>query len=81
MTMAIRLGWILVGIVIGVVLMTSIRAQAQPNARQPARLVFLQVPASDNSATYFIKDTKNGACWLAAAGGIAPAPEVSCAGQ
>ena len=40
-------------------------------------LVFKRLTTSDQSAAYLVRDTAGG-CYLAAAGGLAPAPEHMC---
>jgi hypothetical protein len=76
MRIAKQIGLVLAGAVVGVVVMTSIRAQAQPEPAAP-RLVFKRLTTSDQSAAYLIRDAAGG-CYLAAAGGLAPAPEYQC---
>ncbi|PYR62979.1 MAG: hypothetical protein DMF91_04865 [Acidobacteria bacterium] len=76
MRIAKQVGLVVAGAVVGVLVMTSIRAQAQPEPAAP-RLVFKRLTTSDQSAAYLVRDTAGG-CYLAAAGGLAPAPEHMC---
>jgi hypothetical protein len=86
MRTATRLGWIMVGVLIGVLatsVMGTVRAQ-QTGA--PGRFVLTETSEMKNSLVYslfFVRDTKSNACWIAAGGGgaltaLAPAPATAC---
>jgi hypothetical protein len=86
-----RLGWTLIGLVIGA-LMTSSLGAARPQLRQnpEPRLVITPAPVSGPnngviwSSLVFIKDQKGSGCWLAYSKGtegissIVTAPPGSC---
>jgi hypothetical protein len=73
--------WMLVGIALGMLAMTSVRAQPQATPAESRRLHYIAVATDEPSGlgAFFIKDTKSGACWLSASNGIAQAPDFACA--
>jgi hypothetical protein len=85
MPIVIRIGWLLVGAVIGAIALSTLTAAQLPPLQPERRLISLRnaFPIEGGSA-YFIKDTKTGACWLTvrfrddSGGSLAPAPAVSC---
>ena len=59
-----RVGWILIGVVIGVLATSSIGA-VKEQFQEPARLSVSYATANNLGAmAAFIKDTKSGGCWL-----------------
>ncbi len=86
MTMAKRLGWMLVGIVIGWIgsgsLVTARWAQGPPRAGR--LMIVTNSKLSEGVIGDFIKDTRTGACWLSirsrddTSGALAPAPPEAC---
>ena len=85
MTIAKRLGWLVIGIVIGWIgsgsLLAARWAQAVPGRRL---MVVARANLSEGVNGNFIKDTRTGACWLAVRSrddrdmALAPAPLESC---
>ena len=80
-----RIGWLLVGAVIGVIAMSTLTAAQLPPLQSERRLIVLRHAGPIEYGTaYFIKDAKTGACWLTVRfhndGGatLAPAPVASC---
>ena len=77
-----RIGWILLGVVIGIAASSSIGIVVAQQPAQSVRLAFS--PQSNNLGgdvrVGFLKDTKTGSCWLMfeTVGTIAPAPATSC---
>ena len=79
-----RLGWVLLGVLIGGFAADSIGASRQ-NAVPSGRVIGLGASVLPNEgAAYFLKDTKTGACWLTlrsrddVSAALAPAPRGSC---
>lgn len=78
-----RVGWVLVGVVIGGLASSSLAAGRMPQER-PQRLVVTSAGGFGSGGADFIKDTKTGACWLMLrsrddmSGALAPAPAASC---
>ena len=80
-----RLGWVLVGVLIGGFGSGSLSAR-RPSQEQPSRrLVTLPaLPLSGSVSGYFIRDAKTDACWLMIrsrddlSGTMSPAPSASC---
>ena len=72
-----RGGWILIGMILGGLVGSSMKAvQAQPNA--PGRLKVTLASASIGQGA-FIKDTKSTGCWFVVANaGVAMAPPEAC---
>jgi hypothetical protein len=80
-----RIGWLLVGAVIGAIAVSTLTAAQLPPERPERRLIALRNAGPIEGGTaYFIKDTKTGACWLTfrfrddSGGSLAPAPAASC---
>jgi hypothetical protein len=79
-----RLGWILLGIVIGIGITMAPRVRAQERASQPQNLIPHPIINLGNGAVgFFVGDPKTHACWLAVTGheaitAIAPAPPEAC---
>ena len=78
-----RIGWLVVGAVIGAIAVSTLTAQQLPPERPERRLNVLRSAPIDGGSAYF-KDTKTGACWLTvhfsgdSASTLAPAPATSC---
>ena len=65
MKIAARLGWILVGMALGIVAMSSYGdARAQQSAAPGIRLIYTDAPNNLGAKLGFIRDTKSGGCWL-----------------
>jgi hypothetical protein len=87
MALVKRIGWVLVGLVIGVSGAGALSAsggvlQERP---QPRLVAFMRGDRIDGYNAYFIKDTKTGGCWLSIRSGnadgpvaLAPASPASC---
>jgi hypothetical protein len=79
-----RIGWLLVGAVIGAIVVSTLTAAQLPPLQSERRLIVLRNAGSIDGPAYFIKDTKTGACWLTVrfrddtGGSLAPAPAASC---
>ena len=80
-----RIGWMLVGAVIGAIAVSTLTAAQLPPERPERRLIVLRSAGPMEYGTaYFIKDAKTGACWLTvrfhndSGGTLAPAPAASC---
>ena len=74
--MLVRVGWILLGVAVGIGLMAAPTAKAQ---RSTARVVFRPASSNMEGQVGFIHDTRTDACWLlAGAAGIASAPTTAC---
>jgi hypothetical protein len=60
-----RIGWVLLGVVIGVIASSTLTAARLPQDRPVPRLItpWNALPV-DGGAGHFIKDTKTGARWL-----------------
>jgi hypothetical protein len=77
-------GWVIVGLLIGLLTGDSLRAiSSQP--KSSSRLIrLMNANLMTDSSAYFIKDTKTGACWLTVrsrddvSAALAPAPRESC---
>ena len=79
MTMAKRLGWVVVGIVIGMLLTRSVGTLMAQQDNTPPRLLYTKVANTlDGIGTGFIKDVKTNSCWLRMGTAIAPAPNAAC---
>ena len=84
MTIVKRIGWILVGLLIGILASGSVRALGTAQDRPQQRLVSSGGGTMSQSNAYFIKDTKTGACWLTVrsrddiSSALAPAPTEAC---
>jgi hypothetical protein len=80
-----RICWLLVGVAIGAIAVSTLAASQLPPERPQRRLTFLRTagPIEFGNA-YFIKDAKTGACWLSVTfhndtgGTLATAPAASC---
>jgi len=79
-----RLGWVLLGVLIGGFAADSIGASRQ-NAVPPRRLIGVGASVLPNEGqALFLKETKTGACWLTlrsrddVSAALAPAPRESC---
>lgn len=78
-----RLGWLVVGIAIGALAVSSSKT-VEAQREQTTRLVFTTASNSTGASTVFIRDTESKACWFAigtASGvfsGVAPAPPDAC---
>jgi hypothetical protein len=80
-----RIGWILVGVVIGGGVSATLGAVRASQEAPPRRLAVLPVAGGvEGGTSYFIKDTRTGACWLTIrsrddiSAALAPAPPASC---
>jgi hypothetical protein len=80
-----RIGWALIGAVIGGIGVSTLTAGQLPPERPERRLIVLRnAGPMEGASAYFIKDAKTGACWLTvrfrddSGGSLAPAPAVSC---
>lgn len=80
-----RIGWLLVGAMIGAIAVSTLTAAQLPPLHSERRLITLRnAGTTDGGSAYFIKDTKTGACWLTirfrddTGGSLAPAPMASC---
>jgi hypothetical protein len=80
-----RIGWLLVGAIIGAIAVSTLAAAQLPPLHPERRLISLHnAGTTDSGSAYFIKDTKTGACWLTvrfrddSGGSLAPAPAASC---
>jgi|SoiMethySBSTD1v2_1073268.scaffolds.fasta_scaffold817651_2 hypothetical protein len=80
-----RIGWLLVGAIIGAIAVSTLTAAQLPPLHSERRLISLHNAGTiDSGSAYFIKDTKTGACWLTVrfrndnGGSLAPAPSASC---
>ena len=64
-----RVGWMLMGVVIGAVTGASV-ASGQPKHERPGpkRLQFVSADSYENHHFVFVRDPKSGACWLLAKG-------------
>jgi hypothetical protein len=87
MALVKRIGWVLVGILIGICGASALSASGAALQERPqSRLVaFMRGDRIDGYNAYFIKDTKTGGCWLSIRSGdaygpvsLAPAPAASC---
>ena len=85
MTIAKRLGWVVIGIVIGGIGSTSVVAVRPPQQQPAGRLIVVGTAKIEEGVVGgFLKDTKTGACWLSIRSrddmtrALAPAPEESC---
>lgn len=84
MSHARRLGWVVLGVLIGWLATGPFDVEAR-QASSPARLTVFSIrnPGA-NTAAYFLRDDKTGACWLVLrsrddiSASIAPAPPESC---
>jgi hypothetical protein len=88
MQMTQRVGWMLVGVVIGAVTVGSV-VNGQPGRERPGpkRLQFITADFYENHNFAFVKDPTSGGCWLLAKGSegspnnavsLAPAPVSAC---
>ena len=60
-----RIGWLLVGAIIGAIAVSTLTAAQLPPLHSERRLISLHNAGTiDSGSAYFIKDTKTGACWL-----------------
>jgi len=84
MAIAKRIGWILVGVVIGGIgssSLATVRSQEQPSQRL---MTVATAKLAEGVVGAFVKDTQTGACWLSIrsrddmSGALAPAPSTSC---
>jgi hypothetical protein len=80
-----RIGWILIGVLVGAIATTSFGAAREPQSGRVTRLIVMGTSSPLQTHNFsFIKDTKSGACWLAALSGpeggmsIATAPAEAC---
>jgi len=80
-----RIGWLLVGAIIGAIAASTLTAAQLPALHSERRLISLHsAGTTDGGSAYFIKDAKTGACWLTirfrddSGGSLAPAPAASC---
>jgi hypothetical protein len=74
--MLLRVGWILLGVAIGIGLSSLPTVKAQAST---ARVVFRPASSNMDGQIGFIHDTRTGGCWLlAGAAGIASAPTTAC---
>ena len=85
MTMAKRLGWMVIGIVIGGIGSSSLVAARWAQGAPPRRLMVVAGSrVSEGVVGDFIKDMRTGACWLSIPSrddmtrALAPAPAESC---
>jgi hypothetical protein len=85
MTIAKRLGWMVIGIVIGGIGSSSLLAARWAQGAPPRRLVVVAgSKLSEGVVGNFIKDIRTGACWLSIPSrddmtmALAPAPTESC---
>lgn len=76
--------WVLTGVLLGVLLTSSLRdVKAQRNTTG-SRLVFIEATNNQNLSMLFVLDTKTQTCWLASGGrsgvasALAPAPAAAC---
>ena len=71
------IGWIVAALAIAFAASSNGHLTAKESGRP--RLVFIEVTSNiPNSTSYFISDTKTGACWFGAGAGVAPAPAAAC---
>lgn len=74
-----RVGWMIIGMVVGVLLTTSVSAVKQ---RTPDTRLRLTVVSTDLGTATFVKDTKSAGCWLVfsrdVGTAIAQAPPEAC---
>jgi len=88
MAMVKRIGWVVLGVLIGALSSSALVATKQlPEPPTPRLAAFGRSSIGNRTAT-LIKDTKSDACWLlisasAADGGmaLAPAPNYACSQQ
>ena len=60
-----RIGWLVVGVVIGAIGVSTLTAGQLPPERPERRLIVLRNAGPIEYGTaYFIKDARTGACWL-----------------
>jgi len=87
MAVAKRIGWVLIGILIGICGASALSASgaAQEERPQPRLVALMRGDRIGGYNAYFIKDTKTGGCWLSIRSGdpygpvsLAPAPAASC---
>jgi hypothetical protein len=85
MTIAKRIGWMVIGIVIGGIGSSSLVAARWAQGPPPRRLVVVaSSKLSEGVVGDFIKDIRTGACWLSIPSrdgmtmALAPAPVESC---
>jgi hypothetical protein len=85
MSIAKRIGWILIGVVIGGLATGSMSAvREQQRQASPGRLAFVDVSSGNFGAVAaFVKDTKSTGCWLAMSKGdsgvsLVTAPPEAC---
>jgi hypothetical protein len=85
--LAKRLGWMLVGVVVGAVLMGAITIGAQSNVRPPTPEITIGDPSYNDTHNFrYIKSPRSKDCWLYVtsrhkddnAVAIAPASEAAC---
>lgn len=81
MTIAKRLGWVLVDMLIGAVITTSVHARQGRN-REPDRLIEIANNVVAGRSATLIKDAKGDGCWLMISGNegmaLARAPAAAC---
>jgi hypothetical protein len=87
MAVAKRIGWVLIGILIGICGASALSASgaAQEERPQPRLVALMRGDRIGGYNAYFIKDTKTGGCWLSIRSGnadgpvaLAPASPASC---
>jgi len=84
MTMAKRLGWVVIGIAIGWIGSGSLVAARWVQGTPPRLVVVAGSRLSEGVNGNFIKDMRTGACWLSVPSrddmtmALAPAPAESC---
>jgi hypothetical protein len=85
MRMTKRIGWLVLGTVLGGITVSTVTARQLPPERPERRLIVLRnAGPMEYGNAHFIKDAKTGACWLAIhfnsenASTLAPAPPASC---
>ena len=85
MVLVKRIGWILVGVVIGALTSNLMAATRQVQDQPASRLVVFGESRVGLRAAYLVKDTKSDGCWLTIGSSspaepvaLAPAPPSAC---
>ena len=85
MTLGKRIGWVLLGGLLGISVSGSLRAEHAQNPPTQRFIALMRGDRIDGYNAYLVKDTKTGACWLTIKAtdpygpvALAPAPAVSC---
>src|SRR5262245_56287144 len=79
MAMAKRLGLVLLGMALGMVLTRTVGTLSAQQDNTPPRLLYTRAANTlDGIGTGFIRDVRTNACWLRMGTSIAPAPNAAC---